>query len=334
MSTFQSTDLIPIRRGSQTYKAEFGDMAASIVDGTAQIMGSGRRNLLANGDFSRWDYGTSRTLTTPNSIFGPSRWIVQRDGSGGTVAISRVANTPGVIFGKTEPSSFMRVQVTSAGSGATGTPLIQRVEGVRTLTQNQATLSFWAKSGGSNFTISAQAIQDFGVGGSPSSRVGSSFGSFTITNNWQRFISTCTIPSISSKTIGTSSDYLELNFSLPASAFTLDMALVQLEPGPIATPFYSYLSSEEDAMCERYYQTGTGYLGTYIDAAASVRVGQVFFQTSMRSAPSITLTPVTLQNCTTLSTSAITQDGFGVFADGLAAGRVRADFTYTANSEF
>lgn len=334
MSTFNSTDLIPVRRGSQTYKAEFGDLAANIINGTAQIMGSGRRNLLANGDFSRWDYGASRTLVTPNSIFGPSRWILQRDGSGGTVVISRVTNSPGVILGKTEPASFMRIQVTNAGSGTTSTPLIQRIEGVRTLTQNQATLSFWAKSGGSNFNISAQAIQDFGIGGSPSSRVGASFGSFTITNTWQYFTSTCTIPSISGKTIGTSSDYLELNIALPAAAFTMDIALIQVEPGPIATPFYNYSPTEEDSLCERYYQTGTGYLGTYVDSAASVRVGQIFFQTSMRSAPTISLTPVTLANCTTLSTSTITPDGFGVFADAQGVGRVRADFTYTANSEF
>jgi hypothetical protein len=81
----------------------------------------------------------------------------------------------------------------------------------------------------------------------------------TLTTSWQRFTITLTIPSVSGKTIGTSS-YLRLDLLASTSGtLTYQIANLQLEAGSVATPFTTASGSigGELALCQRYYERRT-----------------------------------------------------------------------------
>jgi hypothetical protein len=78
---------------------------------------------------------------------------------------------------------------------------------------------------------------------------------------------TATIPSLSGKTLGTNgdsaftlniwfdagSDYNSRTDTLGQQSGTFDIAQVQVEPGPVATPFERRPIGTELALCQRYY---------------------------------------------------------------------------------
>ena len=146
--------------------------------------------------------------------------------------------------------------------------LEQRIESVRTFAGQQVTVSFWAKADASK-PIAVELLQSFGTGGSPSAEV-TAIGvtKTTLSTSWQKITVTATVPSISGKTIGTNGDdYLALDIwfdagstynartdSLGQQSGTFDIAQVQIEPGPVATPFERRPIGTELALCQRYYQ--------------------------------------------------------------------------------
>ena len=67
-----------------------------------------------------------------------------------------------------------------------------------------------------------------------------------------------------------------------------EIAGVQLEPGPVATPFEHRPIGTELALCQRYYFQSTGRLGSASDLVDTLR-GIVFsYPQTMRIAPLIT----------------------------------------------
>lgn len=334
MSTFNSTDLIAVRRGSQTYKAEFGDVNATILTNAAALFPAGQRNVLINGDFAFSRSGTTPITTGPGDTTDVNRWILGTDAVGSSRTITRLSNTLGTSFGGLEPRNILRVALTTAGSG-TYNKMEQRIEGVRTLSDGQATLSFWAK-GTSAFTIPYVGLsQNFGTGGSPSSEVSFGFGSFNITTQWKYFTATTTIGSLAGKTLGSNGDnYLRLYIALPTTVFSVDLALMQLERGPIATPFERRSITQERILVERYLEeAGSILFNTYAPNTNPIRLGSVFFHSEKRAAPTVTLTQTNAVNASSFSVTGVTSDGFTVIANPGAAGMVSGDFSYVASSE-
>lgn len=211
---------------------------------------SGFRNAIINGDFRIWQRGTTFNAAA-NGSFSADRWAIFYDGSGATRNLTQQSFTAGNPITGQEPEYFLRYAQTVAGSGGTYNVFTQRVENVRTFAGQQITFSFWAKAD-TNRTIQIAGLQDFGSGGS--SRVNFTINStVNLTTSWQRFSATVNIPSISGKTIGTSS-YLELSFEMPLNAtFTIDIWGVQVEKGSTATPFEQRPIGTELALCQRYY---------------------------------------------------------------------------------
>jgi hypothetical protein len=225
---------------------------------------AGFRNAIINGNFDIWQRGTS--FNSASSEMTADRWRVEKTGS--TSTITRQPFTLGQTDVPGEPTYFCRLAVTSVTGAANLTILRQYVEGVRTFAGQTATLSFWAKADTTK-TIAIELAQIFGTGGSPSSNIGAiGVTKVTLTTSWQKFTKTVTLPSITGKTLGTNNnDLLEVNFWLDAGSNfnsrtdtlghqsgTFDFAEVQLEPGPVETPFEIRPIGTELALCQRYFE--------------------------------------------------------------------------------
>lgn len=207
---------------------------------------AGLRNKIINGNFDIWQRGTS--FTTPNNVYTADRFLSSVSGGG---TLTREAFTLGQTDVPGEPTYFVRLAASTTG----GANLIaQRIEDVRTLAGKVVTLSFWVKGPNGATTLSdyPQIRQNFGSGGSTEVNVNGS--AVTFTGSWQKVVQTFTLPSIAGKTIGVGSHLVVYPVRFASQAITVDVAQVQLEEGPIATPFEQRPIGLELALCRRYYQ--------------------------------------------------------------------------------
>ena len=206
----------------------------------------GRRNLIINGGFDVWQRGTS--FSNVNDVYTADRMYVVAGGGTTGDNVTQQAFTVGQTDVPGEPTYYFRF---TAGSTSSNKVVHHRIEDVRTGAGQTVTLSFWGKASTSH-SSTIELGQNFGSGGS--SQVVPSSQSYSLTTSWQKFTFNIVLPSISGKTIGTSS-YLYIAFirSLPASNVDIDIAQMQLEIGNTATPFEHRSYAEELALCQRYY---------------------------------------------------------------------------------
>ena len=121
-----------------------------------------------------------------------------------------------------------------------------------------------------------------------------------MTTSWQKFTTTFSVPSISGKTVGSNS-WIGLAFfftagsdndsrtnSLGNQSGIFDIAQVQLEEGPIATPFEQRPFGVEEQLCKRYWCMGKYKLGGRATAGSGNR-DNIFFSTTMRVHPTVYL---------------------------------------------
>lgn len=257
------------------------------------------KNKIINGDFGIWQRGTSFTAT--GAVYNADRFMTDT-GSVSGFSASRSSFTAGTApVAGYEGQYFLDVAGTLSNA-STGYLLIQqRIEDVRTLSNQTVTLSFWAK-GSASGTIGTVFIQAFGSGGSAD--VASTVATHSITTSWQRFTQTVTLGSMSGKTIGTGS-FLGLNFvknigsSYPTYGTanytgTLSIWGVQVEAGSVATPFTTATGTiqGELAACQRYFwRQSTGGpgaafgQGTYYQSSAFYGFTQ--FPVEMRATPTL-----------------------------------------------
>jgi hypothetical protein len=265
---------------------------------------AGFRNAIINGNFDIWQRGTS--FASPASgTYLADRWLHGFDGTGATRTLSRQSFVLGQTDVPNEPTYFFRYNQSVAGTGATITNFQQRIEGVRTFAGQQVTISFYAKAA-SAITLPAIVIQQiFGTGGSPSSIVNTTVASsVAIGTNWIKYSYTGTFSSISGKTLGSdNNDCIQLTIRLPLNTtFTFDIAQVQLEAGPVATPFERRPIGTELALCQRYYQRfGSVYVITYALAGAPYKQS-LSFLAQMRGTPTAITTSVSYVNASAIST--------------------------------
>ena len=218
---------------------------------------AGFRNRIINGNFDIWQRGTSFSSPVAGT-YTADRWVVNYDGSGATQTISQNTFIPGSTEAAPGATFFLGFTQTVAGSGATFNVLLQRIESVRTFGGQTVTLSFYARGVSVALTLpSITLTQDFGAGGSATVFTNVAASVVIAATNFAKYTYTVTLPSITGKTIGTSS-YLALEFALPINAtFDFQVGSVQLEPGSVATPFEQRPIGTELALCQRYYQHTT-----------------------------------------------------------------------------
>jgi hypothetical protein len=260
---------------------------------------AGGRNRIINGDFKVWQRGTS--FTPAANAYTADRWEEDATTAYPTSqTISQQTFTPGTApVSGYEGQFFLRFVYTySAGNG--GQFLTQKVENVRTLAGQTATVSFWAKAGSAISMSNATLRQNFGSGGSTT--VETTVGAASLTTSWQRFSFTISVPSVAGKTIGANS-FLELRLFMPATSSTTDIWGVQLEAGAVATPFEFEDFGVTLQKCQRYYQksynqetapgatgvtTGVVTTGVLSMSAGFGFAGKTYYSTPMRISPTVT----------------------------------------------
>jgi len=202
------------------------------------------------------------------------------------------------------------------------------------------TVSFYAKAN-TDITVPVRLVQVFGSGGSTAVTVDSINNS--VTSSWQRFTATFTCPSLSGKTIGTSS-YLELTFDTPDTYSTLDITGVQLEVGTEATPFEHRPYDMELARCQRYYEvsgTGTNFGSNLCVAQNTTRANcACAFPVAKRATPTISVYSSSGANTVVapgVSAVTVTTDSHSIYGIQFLGGTFVANrpylFYYIADSE-
>jgi hypothetical protein len=210
-----------------------------------------RKNLIINGNFDIWQRGTTNPAPNVGGCVA-DRFRCDWDGNAG-VNISRQNFVLGQTEVPNEPSYFHRWQQVTAGSGATVHKISQSIESVRTLAGKTATVTFWAKSDAVR-PLKVTVTQFFGPGGSePVEKI---VGNFQLTTSWSKYTATFQVPALAGKILGSANgDTLRLAFDLPLNALqSVDLAQVQLEEGPISTPFEYRNAAQELTYCQRYYE--------------------------------------------------------------------------------
>jgi hypothetical protein len=263
------------------------------------------QNLIINGAFDFWQRGTS---STGSGYVAADRWA--NTISGGTVTMSRQAFTLGDTLGSNNPTYFLRQSVSGQAASSDIAAVTQPIEGVRSYAGQTITVLGWARRSSGSGNMAVSLTQSFGTGGSPSSAVGVSGQTVTLTSSWAPFALTFSIPSIAGKTLGTDgNDILQLAFytsagsvynsgsnSLGIQTIGVDLWGVHIKVGThttAATDLYKQPElGPELARCQRYFTQWGGNslfervgLGQAINS--TVGVINCIPPVTMRAAPAV-----------------------------------------------
>jgi|688.fasta_scaffold342897_1 hypothetical protein len=276
------------------------------------------KNKIINGDF-RINQRAFTSITT-DGTYGFDRWALGT--AGGATYTPQTFTAGAAPVAGYEAINFAQVATTGQTATSTITILLERIEDVRTFAGQTATVSFWAKATSGTPKIAVEMQQNFGSGGSAT--VNTYAGQITMTTSWVRYSVTVAVPSVSGKTIGTSSflalqlwtsagsDFNARTGSLGIQTATIGIWGVQLEAGSVATPFQTATGTiqGELAACQRYYwnwKSGNSLtmgIGRYTTAT---EMGiYTMFPVTMRTAPSLVATTGT-------NYYSIGSDGFNSF---------------------
>jgi hypothetical protein len=291
-----TSDLILRRNGTEGLRLTSSTVqVSSINDGPL----AGFRNAIINGNFDIWQRGTSFTNPLSGSGFTADRWLPAHNGTGATRVISRQAFALGQTDVPGEPTYHLRWNQSAAGSGGTFNDILQRIEGVRSFAGQTVTLSFYAKAAAATTLTNANYLQNFGTGGSPSATVQNTISTnLALTTVWQKFSYSFSVPSISGKVLGSDgNDSLTIAIRMPLNAtFTVDIAQVQVEAGPVATPFERRPIGTELALCQRYFCNTRASHRFWSVIGTQVGEVQAYWPMTMRKDPSVTITAASRNN--------------------------------------
>jgi hypothetical protein len=260
------------------------------------------KNKIINGDF--FVNQRNFTSTTTDNVYTFDRW--QTSAQDGTSTFSAQTFTPGAApVSGYESTNFLRVVTTGQTAASASTQIRQRIEDVRTFAGQTVTISFWAKATSGTPKIAVELDQQFGSGGS--TRVPTYAGQVTISTSFVRYSVTVSVPSITGKTLGTSSflsttlwmsagtDFNARTGSLGIQSNTFDIWGIQLEAGNVATPFTTATGTiqGELAACQRYCYviqgntTNASSLGTGYWNGVTAVVGFISSKSKMRTTPTL-----------------------------------------------
>jgi hypothetical protein len=206
-------------------------MAVSGVNGGAIPLGP---NAIINGAFDIWQRGAS--FTSPaNGAYTADRWSA--------VFCSSVSRSTDA------PAGF---QYSAEFSGTSTTPTLNnRIEAADSsrFANTVVTVSFWAKSIAGTTSLALEVFTPTAIDNFTSiTNVQNITLAATPSTNWERYTATFTAPAAAT-------NGLQLRIIRGSGTTTTRIAGVQLEAGPVATPFRRNANSLEGelAACQRYY---------------------------------------------------------------------------------
>ena len=269
----------------------------------------GRRNYLINGNFDKWDYATSQTVSGYGS---DNRWVNYHGGSTKTHSQVACGDTERALFNATY---FSRTVVSSVVGAGNSIQKWHTIENVNLLAGKTVTLSFWAKAD-TNKNIAIEFTQGFGTGGSPSTGINTiSPQLVALTTTWQKKIITVTLPSIVGKTLGTDgvqttftgfvfwfdagSNYNSRTANLVQQSGTFDIAQVKIEDGSVATngwhPYDGEFGGEIQA-CARYLPVVSGQGVLSASGTIPITVTNRNLSFALQVLPRVTVTGITISS--------------------------------------
>ena len=216
-------------------------------------------NIMINGSFDVWQRGIGKSsYGMTGTTYFADRWVRVDGASGsgggvttGTYNIERksFASNQTEVFGN--PNYYIRTQnnLHPQGGGASGSFVLieNRIEDVRTLRGENATLSFWAKCGVTGSTADLVVSQYDG-----NSTVTTIPSTVQLGTLWTKYETAFRVPDIT--TTPTGKHYLGVGFDTKRLNTTFDLTKVKLERGIVATTNADSDVSKEYDDCKRYYQ--------------------------------------------------------------------------------
>jgi hypothetical protein len=163
--------------------------------------------------------GANAGLAATSSNAGPDINFIKNN-INATDEISFPKFPPGTtpLTGDVSPVDYMKYQCTNTPVGETYKYVqIPMSQGVRNLSNTQVTVYIWARANGGANTLILQWYQFFGDGAGASPAVTTPIDSYTLSNSWQKFATTVTIPNITGKVIGDCGNdglFLQIQFPL------------------------------------------------------------------------------------------------------------------------
>ena len=275
---------------------------------------AGMRNRIINGDMDtdQRNAGAAQTFTAAAALaYSVDRWYGYCTG----------ANVTGQQITGATAGQF-RYRFTGAAS-VTAIGFGQRIEQLNSadLASTTATLSVdLANSLLTSVTWTAfyaTTADTFGTLASPT-RTQIATGTFTVTSTVTRYSTNISVPAAATTGI-------EIVFTVGAqTSGTWTIGNVQLEPGPVATPFERRPIGTELALCQRYYESAfANELYNNTGATTTLGIGTQF-KVSKRIAPTMTVSYGTVQG-----TSVGSFYSYGTVGSGLWYQTV----IYTASAE-
>ena len=306
--------------------ASFGNSSVNtsgIITATAFVPTAGQlshRNLIINGDFQVAQRGSS---STSNGYQTVDRWHHHTGSSGVTATFSQQSTSSSDTPYQNGFSNFFRTALSGAGTANAGAyfELMQTIEAQDIAKSgwnfkspsSYITLSFWVRpstnqtfhgylrsydsaayvyafsftaSGNNTWTkitktIAGNSNLQFDNNNGHGLQImltpffGTDYTNNRTLNTWNALDSTNYFPNMASTW-------------LTAGASTFDITGVQLEVGPVATPFEHRSFAEEKKRCERYYQT-YGFTTLMGSLAGQVGTPRILFPTEMRATPAVTV---------------------------------------------
>ena len=262
------------------------------------------KNKFINGDFNINQRNATSVTTNDTCAF--DRWKLSLGTGGGSATYSAQTFTPGTapVTGY-ESANYSQIVTASQSAAGDFAGIFQRIEDVRTLANQTATISFWAKAASGTPSVAITLEQNFSTGGSAT--VPTPLGNVQLSTSWKRYSITATVPSISGKTIGNANANLtvflftSIGSTLTSAGYgtlglqnaTISFWGMQLEAGSVATPFTTASGTVQGelALCQRYYYRAGGtttntFFGAGIAATSSTASFYIQNPIPMRAAPS------------------------------------------------
>lgn len=218
--------------------------------GTSVAGASFIANYVRNAQFTFWTNSTNYPgigYSLSSTDFIADDWLFYRSNLNATINISQQLFNLGQTSVPFNPVGYLDYECTAGGSSETGKRIYQQTQSVQTLSDQEVTYAFWARSSTSS-TVIVNIYQNFGTGGSPSATVITPVVIANLIPSWEQYTGTITIPSVVGMSLGTNSDdNVQLSFDLPLNQVaSINLCNVQGQPGTQLSGF-PYMTPDDQA---------------------------------------------------------------------------------------